>query len=197
MKDIAKECLAAIITTVMLGGIVCGAYPLAVFAIAQGVFPEKANGSIVYYGGAAVGSELIGQAFEDARYIHPRPSATGSGYDGAVSGGSNLGPTSNKLLDTVHERVMQYRAENNLSSNTAVPVDAVMASGSGLDPHITVENAMLQAPRVAKARGWDVAAVYEKIRMHTEGRSLGVFGEPRINVLRLNLALDTEEKLRK
>jgi K+-transporting ATPase ATPase C chain len=137
-----------------------------------------------------IGSELIGQSFVAPEYFHSRPSAAGDGYDGAASSGSNLGPLNDDLLASVQERVAAYRAENDLPDSVVVPVDAVTASGSGLDPHISIANAQLQAPRVAKARGLSVDDVQAMISDNTDGRSLGVLGEPGVNVVKLNLALD-------
>lgn len=190
MKIVAREFLTAVAMTIALAVIACGAYPVAVFAMAQGVFPAKANGSIVYHNGSAVGSQLLGQPFTSPRYFHPRPSAAGNGYDAAASGGSNLGPTSQALVDSVHGRVQKYRALNRLPDNSAIPADAVTASGSGLDPHISVQNALLQTPRVAQARGVDVRVIKDEIGKHTAGRTFGFLGEPRVNVLRLNMSLD-------
>jgi K+-transporting ATPase ATPase C chain len=133
---------------------------------------------------------LIGQGFAGPKYFHPRPSAAGQGYDAVRSGGSNLGPTSKKLVDAVRQRATDYRAENNLSPEILVPADAVTASASGLDPHISLNNALLQTSRVARARGLDKMAVRKLVGAYTEGRDLGIFGEPRVNVLILNLALD-------
>ncbi|MDQ1258014.1 MAG: potassium-transporting ATPase KdpC subunit [Candidatus Hydrogenedentes bacterium] len=190
MRIFARELLTSAAMTVSLAVIVCGAYPVAVFALAQGVFPGKANASIVYHKGAAAGSRLLGQQFTSPGYFHPRPSAAGHGYDTSTSGGSNLGPTSRDLIDRVRERAQKYREENNLSGHALVPADAVTASASGLDPHIGLQNAMLQAPRVAKARGMDVDAVNDQIGECTEGRTFGILGEPRVNVLELNMSLD-------
>ena len=133
---------------------------------------------------------LLAQRFDDAKYFHPRPSAAGQGYDAASSGGSNAGPLSKTLIDAIRQRVVDYRTQNGLSPDAAVPADAVTASGSGLDPHISLKNALLQAPRVAGARGASVQAVRDKIAACTEGRDLWVLGEPRVNVLMLNLSLD-------
>jgi K+-transporting ATPase ATPase C chain len=136
------------------------------------------------------GSALLAQRFADTGYFHPRPSAAGDGYDAANSGGSNLGPTSQKLIDRVKERIASYRLENNLGPEILIPADAVTASGSGLDPHVSLRNALLQAERVATARGIDKVVIQKKIAAYTEGRDLMIFGEPRVNVLMLNLDLD-------
>jgi K+-transporting ATPase ATPase C chain len=172
--------------TVLLGV----AYPVAMTGAAQALFPSEANGSFVRDGGAVVGSTLIGQGFTQAKYFHPRPSAAGNGYDAMASGGSNLGPSSPRLLSSVAERVGAYRAENGLPAGAPVPVDAVTASGSGLDPDISVANAEDQAGRVARARGVPLARVLSLVRVHTRGRPLGILGEKTVNVLELNLALD-------
>jgi len=191
MNMFGKELWRSVVMTVALVVIVCGVYPVAVFVLAQGVFPGKANGSIVYHNGSIAGSELLAQAFTGAGYFHPRPSAAGTaGYDALASGGSNLGPISKDLISAVQDRVGKYREENGVSDGTPVPADAVSASGSGLDPHISVQNALLQASRVAKARGVDAVAVKDEIRKNTEGRTLGILGEPRVNVLLLNMSLD-------
>jgi K+-transporting ATPase ATPase C chain len=179
-------------STVVLAVVCCGIYPLVVFGIGQAVFRDKANGSlIVDQGGTVRGSRLLGQGFTAEKYFHPRPSAAGAnGYDAASSSGSNLGPTSKKLMDAVKQRVADYRSENGLAADTLVPGDAVTASGSGLDPHISVKNALLQTPRVAKARGLSVEAVRDEIEKATSGRQFGILGEAGVNVLKLNLALD-------
>ena len=155
-------------------------------------FPRQANGSLIESKDRRIiGSEWLGQNFAGAKYFHPRPSAAGAnGYDAASSSGSNLGPTSQKLMDAVKQRVETYRAENGLAADALVPGDAVTASGSGLDPHIGVKNAELQAPRVAKERGLSLDAVKAEIAKATDGRSFGILGEPGVNVLKLNIALD-------
>jgi potassium-transporting ATPase KdpC subunit len=167
------------------------AYPLVVTGVAQAAFHDKANGSLVKVDGKVVGSKWIGQNFTEARYFHPRPSAAGEhGYDPTSSSGSNLGPTNPDFLKTVGERVSAYRRENGLGADVKVPVDAVTASASGLDPEISVANARLQAHRVAGARGLPLDAVQALVAHHTDGRSLGFLGEAGVNVLELNLALD-------
>ncbi len=158
--------------------------------LGQVAFRDKANGSLIERDGMVVGSQLIGQSFTAPQYFHPRPSAAGAGYDGAASSGSNLGPTNPDLLAAVDERAVAYRAENGLADDALVPVDAVTASGSGLDPHISVANARIQATRVAAERGLDVDTVRRMIDDHTAGRAFGVLGEPAVNVVTLNLALD-------
>src|SRR5690348_4378034 len=154
MKELFSHLRGAIASTVVLVLVCCGLYPLAVWGMGQLLFPHQANGSLIAArDGTIRGSELLGQNFTGAKYFHPRPSAAGNGYDAANSSGSNLGPTSQKLNDALKERIDAYRKENGLSENESVPADAVTASGSGLDPHIAVQNAELQVPRVAKARG--------------------------------------------
>ena len=190
MKDLVAELRASIAATLLLAVLCCGIYPAVVWAVGQGMFPDKANGSLVRFNGKVVGSALIGQGFAGPAYFHPRPSAAGNGYDAVHSGGTNLGPTSKMLIENVKQRVAEYRAENVLSPGTLVPADAVTSSASGLDPHISVRNALLQAARVAKARGIGEKDVLAKVEAHTEGRTLGFLGESRVNVLTLNLSLD-------
>jgi K+-transporting ATPase ATPase C chain len=190
MKNWLKELRISLVAVLSLAVILCGLYPAAVWVLAQGLFPAKANGSLIVRSGTTLGSSLIGQGFAGPKYFHPRPSAAGQGYDAVRSGGSNLGPTSKKLVDAVRRRTSDYREENSLSPETMVPADAVTASASGLDPHISLNNALLQTPRVAKARGLDEMAVRKLIEAYTQGRDLGILGEPRVNVLMLNLALD-------
>ena len=190
MKDLVAELRASIAATLLLAVLCCGIYPAVVWAVGQGLFSHEANGSLVRFNGKVVGSALLAQGFAGPAYFHPRPSAAGQGYDAANSGGTNLGPTSKKLIEDVKQRVAGYRAENGLPSDTPVPADAVTSSASGLDPHISVRNAMLQAARVAKARGIGEKDVLAKVGAHTEGRTLGLLGEPRVNVLTLNLSLD-------
>ena len=190
IKSILNELRISLIATLCLAVLLCGIYPVVVWGIAQGLFPSQANGSLVSVKGQVIGSSLLAQNFIGAGYFHPRPSAAGDGYDAVSSGGSNLGPTSQKLIDAVKERVAAYHAENKLAPEVLIPADAVTASASGLDPHISLKNAMLQASRVAKARGIGEEALRKMIVSHTEGRDLGIFGEPRVNVLMLNLDMD-------
>jgi K+-transporting ATPase ATPase C chain len=194
MKNLFSEFRAALMVTVVLAVVLCGAYPLIVFGISQTLFHDKANGSlIVAKDGTVLGSRLIGQQFTLDKYFISRPSdagANGMAYDPTSSSGSNLGPTSQKLHDAVAQNVANYRTQNGLATNTPVPADAVTASGSGLDPHISLRNAGLQAPRVAKSRGLSEDKVRELIRANTDAAGLGVLGEAGVNVLTLNLALD-------
>jgi K+-transporting ATPase ATPase C chain len=175
-----------ILTAVLLGLL----YPLAITGVAQVLFPGAANGSLVKANGHVIGSSLIAQDFTQAKYFHPRPSAAGKGYDAMASGASNLGPTSRALIDQVSTAVDQALRQDPGLRRGRVPVDMVTTSGSGLDPDITVANARAQAPRVAAARGMSLVAVLRLVAAHTSGRTLGFLGEPRVNVLQLNLALD-------
>ena len=189
----------AAVVVMLVGGI---AYPLLTTGVAQALFPHAANGSLIEHHGQTVGSALIGQQFDGTRYFHGRPSATtapdpakegasiAAPYNAGLSGASNQGATHKDLADTVAQRVAEYRVDNGLAADVAVPVDAVTASASGLDPHISVANAQLQAVRVAQARGLSLALARQLVQQHTEGRVLGLLGEPRVNVLRLNIALD-------
>jgi K+-transporting ATPase ATPase C chain len=190
MKNLLTELRISLIATLSMALLLCGLYPALVWVMAQGIFHNEANGSLIIRSGKIVGSSLLAQGFTAAKYFHSRPSAAGSGYDAANSGGSNLGPLSRKLMDGIEQRVSEYHARNGLSPDTRVPVDAVTASGSGLDPHISMGNALLQAPRVARARGLSEETVQRKIAARTEWRFLGIFGEPRVNVLLLNLDMD-------
>jgi K+-transporting ATPase ATPase C chain len=190
LKNILNELRISSIATLSLAILLCGIYPAVVWLVAQGLFPAQANGSLISVKGQVIGSSLLAQRFDGPGYFHPRPSAAGNGYDAASSGGSNLGPTSQKLIDAVKERISAYRAENNPEPGISIPADAVTASGSGLDPHISVKNALLQAGRVARNRGLGEETVRKMINSRTEGRYLGIIGEPRVNVLMLNLDLD-------
>jgi K+-transporting ATPase ATPase C chain len=195
MKDFFAELRPAILATLLLAVVCCGLYPLVVYGLGQTLFHDKANGSlIVDQGGTVHGSRLLAQGFTGAKYFHPRPSAAGNGYDAANSSGSNLGPTSQKLNDTIRDRIAVYRSENGLNENQPVPADAVTASGSGLDPHISAQNAELQIARVAKARALDEGKIRELIGQNTDGRDLGFLGEAGVNVLKVNLALDAGPK---
>jgi K+-transporting ATPase ATPase C chain len=207
MKKIISNIQTSILAALGLGIICTVLYPLAVWAVGQIAFNHKANGSLIERDGKVIGSELIGQNFASARYFHSRPSAAGVGYDASSSGGSNLGPISGKFLNGavddpktpdvdesflgLKQRVEAYRDVNHLSPETIVPVDAVTASASGLDPHISLRNAELQLPRVAKERGIDLSELQALVGKYTEGRSFGFLGEPGVNVLKLNIALDS------
>jgi K+-transporting ATPase ATPase C chain len=192
MKELIEDLRSSIMAVVVLGIVCCGIYPLAVYGVAQALFRDKANGSLLYdkMGTNVLGSALLGQQFTGDRYFNSRPSAAGNGYDAVNSGGSNLGPTSQKLRDAIHDRIADYRKQNGLKDTDPVPADAVTASGSGLDPHISLRNAALQTPRVAKARGLKEEQVRELIKRSTDERDWGLLGEVGVNVLRLNLALD-------
>jgi K+-transporting ATPase ATPase C chain len=174
--------------TTLLFGI---GYPLVVTGIAGAIFPHKADGSLILKNGQVVGSELLAQSFTSDRYFHPRPSAAGNGYDATSSGGSNLAQSNTKLVQRIQGDIDKLSAEN---PGHPVPIDAVTTSGSGLDPDITPDNAYFQAQRIAKARGLSEAQVHQAIEQHTAGRTFGVLGEPRVNVLELNLALDQLSK---
>ena len=184
-----RPLISSFVTLLLITSI---AYPLLVTGVAQVAFPSQANGSIVTVGGTDVGSALIGQSFEADAYVHGRPSAAGGGYDASASSGSNLGPTSQKLIDRVTQNAQSFRAANGLPADALLPADAVTTSASGLDPHVSPATALLQAARVAKARGVEEAAVRKVIATHSERPILGLFGEARVNVLQLNLALDRE-----
>ncbi|MCX5805163.1 MAG: K(+)-transporting ATPase subunit C [Proteobacteria bacterium] len=190
MKNLLIELRISLIATASLAVLLCGIYPLLVWLLGQGIFPAKANGSLVMREGKIAGSSLISQGFASPKYFHPRPSSAGQGHDPANSGGSNLGPTSQKFIDATKQRVVDYRSENSLGPDSLIPADAVTASASGLDPHVSVENALLQATRIAKTRGLSTNSVLKEIEKHTEGRDLGILGESRVNVLMLNMGLD-------
>lgn len=191
MKTLLLELRISVLLTLVLAILLCGAYPLVVYGSAQLLFPTQANGSLIRDADGTVrGSALLAQPFTSDRYFHPRPSAAGSGYDAANSSGTNLGPTSKKLADSIAAVVAAYRAANHLAPDAPVPADAVTSSASGLDPHISVANARLQTSRVAAARHLPPATVASLVDARIEGRNLGLFGEPRVNVLLLNRALD-------
>jgi K+-transporting ATPase ATPase C chain len=187
-RQLLPALLILIVFTVLTGLI----YPLVVTGVAQVAFPNRADGSLIKRDGKVVGSKLIGQNFSAPRYFQSRPSAAGDGYDGMSSSASNLGPSNRVLITDVRKRVAAYRRLNDVPMGVAVPADAVTASGSGLDPDISSANARLQAPRVARARGLPLSDVLAAIDDHIDGRSLGFLGEPGVNVLELNLALDSE-----
>jgi K+-transporting ATPase ATPase C chain len=184
-----REFKPAIIITLLLTAL-CGViYPLAITGAAHVLFPKQAAGSLIERDGKVVGSELIGQNFSKPEYFHPRPSAAGNGYDAANSSGSNLGPTNPALADRLAKDAAQFHKDNP-DYTGPIPSDAITASGSGLDPEISPANALAQAPRVAKARGLSLSALNDLIARDTKGRDLGFIGEPRVNVLRLNMDLD-------
>jgi len=189
-RNLIAAVLMTIVTTLILGVI----YPLAITAIAQVAFPNQANGQLIERNGKVVGSSLIGQGFSSPGYFRSRGSAAGMGYDATSSAGTNLGPTNKKLVDAVKASVEAARKEN---PNTPVPVDLVTTSASGFDPHVSPAAADFQVPRVARERGVADAAVRRLVEAHTEGRTFGFFGEPRVNVLELNLALDAQYPVRK
>jgi K+-transporting ATPase ATPase C chain len=188
-KNLITAVLMTIATTILLGIV----YPLVVTGIAQVLFPKQANGQLIQKGNKTVGSRIIGQGFSGAGYFHSRPSAAGNGYDAANSGGSNLGPTNQKLIDRVKGDVTAAQADNHgSSSSSSVPIDLVTTSASGFDPHITPAAAEYQLTRVARERGATVDQLRALLAKHTEGRQLGILGEPRVNVLELNLELDEQ-----
>ncbi len=191
MKQFFSELRSALLAIPVLAVICCGIYPLVVYGIARVAFRHQADGSLILdRHGVVRGSELLGQAFTNATYFHPRPSAAGNGYDAANSSGSNLGPTSQELRDAVKERIAAYRRVNGLKATEAVPADAVTASGCGLDPHISPESARAQIARVAVARGLSSASVAEMVEQAVERPQCGFLGDSRVNVVRLNMALD-------
>ncbi|HZV34453.1 MAG TPA: K(+)-transporting ATPase subunit C [Verrucomicrobiae bacterium] len=191
MKTLLHDFFSSIMATLVLAIVCCGIYPLIVYGIAQAAFPAKANGSLITdSNGTLRGSALLGQQFTGDKYFDSRPSSAGTGYDALNSGGSNLGPTSQKLNDAIKDRIADYRKKNGLKDTDPVPADAVTASGSGLDPHISPANAALQLPRVARVRGLSEQKVQELVAKYTEGPDLGILGDPGVNVLKVNLALD-------
>ena len=188
-RNLIVGALMTVVTTVLLGLV----YPLVVTGLAQVLFPDKANGQLVEQNGRVVGSRIIAQPFTSAGYFWPRPSAAGNGYDAGASGGSNLGPTNKKLIDRVQADLSRWQATNH---GIPVPVELVTASASGLDPHLSPAGAAFQIPRVARERRIPEADLRVLVSEHTAGRQLGFLGEPRINVLELNLALDAPRRRR-
>jgi K+-transporting ATPase ATPase C chain len=184
-RNLIVALLMTVVTTVLLGVV----YPLVITGLAQAIFPEKANGQLIEQNGTIIGSRIIGQTFSSPGYFHSRPSAAGTGYDAANSAGTNLGPTNKKLIDAVKSAVAEARKEN---PGAAVPIDLVTSSASGLDPHISPAAAEFQVPRIARERKVSPADVRRVVEANTAGRQIGFFGEPRVNVLELNLALDRE-----
>jgi K+-transporting ATPase ATPase C chain len=184
-RNLIVAVLMTVVTTVLLGIV----YPLVITGLAQAIFPDQANGQLIEQDGKVVGSRLIGQAFSSPGYFHSRPSAAGTGYDAANSGGTNLGPTNKKLIEAVKAAVADAQKEN---PGVPVPIDLVTSSASGLDPHISPAAADFQVPRIARERHVSEADVRRLVEAHTAGRQLGFFGEPGVNVLELNLALDRE-----
>ena len=184
-RNLVVAILMTVVTTLLLGIV----YPLVVTGIAQAVFPDKANGQLIERNGKIIGSHIIGQAFSGPGYFRGRRSAAGTGYDAANSGGTNLGPTNKKLIDAVKISVDAARKEN---ASVAVPIDLVTSSASGLDPHLSPASAAFQVPRVARERGVGAADVQRLVDGHTDGPQLGFLGEPVVNVLELNLALDAQ-----
>ena len=191
MKTLLHELRVSLLLTLLLAVLLCGAYPLAVWAAGRALFPHQAGGSLLTApDGTVTGSALLAQNFAAPKYFHPRPSAAGTGYDATSSSGTNLGPTSKKLADAITAAVTAYRTENHLPDNQPVPADAVTSSASGLDPHISPDNARLQAARVAEARSLPPARVLALVAARTESPDWRVFGEARVIVVLLNLDLD-------
>lgn len=194
--ELAHQLKPAILATLGLTVLTGCIFPLLLYALARPLFPRQAQGSLVMRNGVVVGSRLLGQAFTKPDYFQSRPSAAGNGYDATASGGTNLGPNNPQLTNGsvnflgIRQLAEEYRKQNALPSETAVPIDAVTRSGSGLDPHISPENAELQVPRVARARGLSEEVVRQLVAGHTDRRQLGFLGRPRVSVLELNLALD-------
>jgi potassium-transporting ATPase KdpC subunit len=182
-KNLITSILMTLVTTLLFGV----AFPLIVTGLAQILFPKQANGQLITHNGQIVGSRLIGQSFSSPAYFHSRPSNAGTGYDAANSGGSNLGPTNQSLIARVQSDADRLQAEN---PSAPIPMDLLTSSASGLDPHISPDAAEFQVPRIAKERGASEDAIRQVIRQHTQSRQFGVLGEPRVNVLELNLALD-------
>ena len=195
VQKLREHLRLAIVTFIALTLLTGCIFPLVMFAAGRLLYPAQAAGSLVTRNGVVVGSRLIGQDFTRPEYFHPRPSAAGSGYDGASSGGTNLGPSNSKLIESIRKSAKDYRRSNGLPPDATVPIDAVTSSGSGLDPHISPQNAALQISRVARARGLSEDVVRRLLTDNTQGRQLGFMGSPRVSVLDLNLALDEHAPL--
>jgi len=197
LKEQIRPAILSVLVLTVFSGVV---FPLLLFAIARPLFPRQTAGSLIRRSGAVVGTDLIGQEFERPEYFESRPSAAGSGYDGTASGGTNLSPNNPKLVNGssdfagIRQLARAYRERNGLTSDAPIPIDAVTRSASGLDPHISLVNALLQVPRVARARGLSEASIRRLVMDHLEGRQFGFLGSPRVSVLALNLALDEMEK---
>jgi len=187
-----RPAVVSVISLTLLTGCI---FPLVLFALGRLLYPGQAAGSLVTRQGVVIGSRLIGQDFTRPEYFHPRPSAAGTSYDGASSGGTNFSPSNGKLIERVRHLAEDYRRSNGLPPDATVPIDAVTCSGSGLDPNISPENAALQVPRVARARGLSEQMVRRLLARHTQGRQLGFMGSPRVSMLDLNFALDQTAKL--
>lgn len=187
LREHVRTAVVSFIVLTLLTGCI---FPLVLFAVGRLLYPAQAAGSLVTRNGIVIGSRLIGQDFTRPEYFHPRPSAARTGYDGASSGGTNFGPSNRKLIESVRKLAEDYRRSNGLPTDAIVPIDAVTSSGSGLDPHISPQNAALQVPRVARARGLSEDVIRRLLTDHTQGRQLGFMGNPRVSVLDLNLALD-------
>ena len=186
MRHVKQAILVLVVFSVLCGLV----YPLFMISVSQFLFPWRSNGSIIILGYRAVGSEFIGQRFKSPKYFHGRPSATDPAYHASASSGSNSGPSNDKFRDEVMKRIEEVRNENGLPSNIPIPADLVLASASGLDPHISVESAMLQVKRIARERGVSESKIKEMVSQSIEHRLLGIWGQPRVNVLKLNLAMD-------
>jgi K+-transporting ATPase ATPase C chain len=186
MRHVKQAILVFIVFSVLCGLV----YPFLITAVSQFIFPWRSNGSIITSGNQIFGSELIGQKFNSSKYFHGRPSATDPAYNASASGGSNSGPSNDKFRDEVMKRIEEVRNGNGLPSNVPIPADLVLTSASGLDPHISVESAMLQVKRIARERGLPEPEVEKVVNQHIERRLLGIWGQPRVNVLKLNLAMD-------
>jgi K+-transporting ATPase ATPase C chain len=192
LREHIRLAVVSFIALTLLTGCI---FPLVLFAVGRLLFPTQAAGSLVTRNGVVIGSQLIGQDFTRPEYFHPRPSAAGAGYDGASSGGTNLGPSNRKLIESVRKLAEDYRRSNGLPQDATIPIDAVTSSGSGLDPHISPQNAALQVPRVARARGLSEDVIRRLLAENMQGPQLGFMGNPRVSVLDLNLALDENAPL--